>query len=1260
MWPFDDGEEDADLVDPQMQARAAGYSWGEIWDHVAGATKTALDFGYTEREVDQHLGYNDPAPAQARGQAQWANEVAANPKLVEDFGGPEPKLDLTHSQTLMSDYATALRNREAKGPRDFAGGYADAAMKAIGDTGNLADEVDLNRRQLAAQTAAQQLIPFLPTNEDLTDATLGVSRGVDPEIARRNLVSYWEDTGVHPLQAAMQAQQDPFLRDALNASEMPAIRPGSGYVPGDLHLDPTIAPPTKPGAARPFAPGEYISNPDGTWSSERTVTVMGNPDLNDGQPTVIPSLWLKDGKAYVAHNEDEAAQLAKESGLQFRTWGDLAAADEFSKQREEEWGLPKEARGKAPLYLAPEQTAATLEEISRPGRDAVHPVSMLGEPVEHKSILGDLADLGVTIAVVHGLGVVLRVGSKLVGSAIQSEGGQYVLQGLGNLLRDESGTLNMNPADEFVTAAVQNAVGQLGKARGAPHVDAAPPPAAVEDVKPIMDAMERDLRRIRGRAQDNQVAFMQLTDAMPKEYLTPELQAEAASIVESRMLKSPSSEAADETATRFLADMKPLTDRQKELGEMIASKTKGVEIDDPGLGIRSVEEGHMHRVLLGTGGRIPTKLDPSFEQEAITGANIGTRTMSKFAPGMQHRSLYVLENEEGQRVWGQVPLDRMRNPALTAEEVGQPFVRQKAQYGDELTVGDQKFTIKQATMDEVEANTDIRYRKNFLANTIEDVGKLERVNDNLDFLINRGKELAEKGLFIPKSPVSMGRQPEGMARVELPGMDGWAEPRIANVLNDYFNASRGDLAGFLTKASRFIVGSLFVSPVVHGGNVGAHWGVGRGWEWIKPSGYGALVKDGMEAVREVWTLGPRYRESLREGTGLLYAPTRTENFHNVLMTKLFHEQVADQGGMWSQFARGLGLKTVADLVRAEYRWSRKTLWAINDVFMLQRQFELQRQGLGLREAIFQAEKDIPSYNIPTEVMGSHAVSEFMKSPVTMNFGRYKYGQISALGWIVQDLAKGSTQDRIDAIGKLTVLGAISMFAYPALNAGLQTATNDPGWKVRGFGPFSLIDAVHGVASGEKEWASGVSSFLSMGPMVDILTKVTRNRDVWGREIVDHAASWQGKVIQGLEGVADQFYPSQMLMQGIKAGSPNKAIGGLLGATYKSPVDPAQQAKWDRRDERAAYRREQKDPIENFIRDHLDMPLAGGGGGDSLVARGERRYRGKGATADAILLGAGRRSGGIHAGQDETQDAILLGARTGRPRTLRRSPFGVSP
>lgn len=124
-----------------------------------------------------------------------------------------------------------------------------------------------------------------------------------------------------------------------------------------LALDPRIAPKAGVGGIRPFAPGEYVVNPDRSWSSERTMTVS-HPALNNGAATNIPSLWIVDGKPYLAKDEDEAVQLALKSGLQWKSYGDLPEADKASIAREDMWQTlkrPSDARGAEPLYQRPQK-----------------------------------------------------------------------------------------------------------------------------------------------------------------------------------------------------------------------------------------------------------------------------------------------------------------------------------------------------------------------------------------------------------------------------------------------------------------------------------------------------------------------------------------------------------------------------------------------------------------------------------------------------------------------------------------------------------------------------------------------------------------------------------------------------------------------------------------------------------------------------------------------------------------------------------------
>src|SRR6185437_4659995 len=99
-----------------------------------------------------------------------------------------------------------------------------------------------------------------------------------------------------------------------------------------LHLNASIAPKVKAGAPRPFAPGEWLQNPNGSWSSEISTTVQ-DAKLNGGRATVIPTLWLINGKP-VRVSEDDAVGLAIKSGLRFRSFPSMDAAEKFSIDRE--------------------------------------------------------------------------------------------------------------------------------------------------------------------------------------------------------------------------------------------------------------------------------------------------------------------------------------------------------------------------------------------------------------------------------------------------------------------------------------------------------------------------------------------------------------------------------------------------------------------------------------------------------------------------------------------------------------------------------------------------------------------------------------------------------------------------------------------------------------------------------------------------------------------------------------------------------------
>lgn len=142
---------------------------------------------------------------------------------------------------------------------------------------------------------------------------------------------------------------DPAVVSAMSAQNRAAVQtaaspppegglPQIGPLEGQVFLNPSVAPQVPAGAPRPLAPGEYVMNPNGSWSNEITTqTDKGQvPALNDGRPTVIPTVWVVDGKP-TRVDEVTAANFAVRSGLSFPSFETEKEADAFSQKREGKW-----------------------------------------------------------------------------------------------------------------------------------------------------------------------------------------------------------------------------------------------------------------------------------------------------------------------------------------------------------------------------------------------------------------------------------------------------------------------------------------------------------------------------------------------------------------------------------------------------------------------------------------------------------------------------------------------------------------------------------------------------------------------------------------------------------------------------------------------------------------------------------------------------------------------------------------------------------
>jgi hypothetical protein len=108
----------------------------------------------------------------------------------------------------------------------------------------------------------------------------------------------------------------------------PAAEIPEGPVQGKSNLLPEFS---SLGAVRPFGPGEYITLPSGGMANEMTITTQ----LGD-KWAVLPGLWIVNGvPTHVS--EDQAAEYARQSGLNWPTFDTVEQADKWATDREDIW-----------------------------------------------------------------------------------------------------------------------------------------------------------------------------------------------------------------------------------------------------------------------------------------------------------------------------------------------------------------------------------------------------------------------------------------------------------------------------------------------------------------------------------------------------------------------------------------------------------------------------------------------------------------------------------------------------------------------------------------------------------------------------------------------------------------------------------------------------------------------------------------------------------------------------------------------------------
>jgi hypothetical protein len=645
-----------------------------------------------------------------------------------------------------------------------------------------------------------------------------------------------------------------------------------------------------------------------------------------------------------------------------------------------------------------------------------------------------------------------------------------------------------------------------------------------------------DLFRLRQTAVADRAEVMEHVRAMPAETRTQPVQEAVHDYIESGGASDPNWQARISPQTRAtLSDPRHqphvvnaaanVTGMRLELSNLYSRLRKlGIPATD------LVDPAYVHRRAVG---HTPA-LDLAATGQAADPI-MGVHTLPRTTSAMQERKFLGGRDASGNRVVVSRDPDTGTMFAHTASKTSTPVQPHPTDENKFIHRG-RTYTIGNATAGEIERATaskshPVTFHKNALANTADALVRMRAVARHtqwLDHIVRtpEWRQWATQSEHLARS--------KGWTESKLPQLKGWyVEPKLRAAFDDFYKPGAGEselLAG-MRKVNQFATASMFWNPTPHIENVLGHWIVGRGFDWIKPSGAKSLITDGARAIRAVTTQNSDYRRLLKAGSGMIFGGVRNADFYRD-GAQLAGMDIQRNPARWDPIARTVGLGP-SDLVRAIYDGSRRTLWWANDVFMAQRVFELERKGMPLARAIKEAEKHIPNYRIPTEVLNSRMFSQLLHEPEFTVFSRYHYGVFNSHANMVRDLVSRTStpQERIDAIGNMMALGLLTWVAYPALDAGLQKLFGDESAKKLRRGPAAFPSAVSELYDGERQWPELVSSVITVPAFTKLAGAVASggHDPFTGRPITEPGSSAPQQLVQAGDYAASQLVqPYQLL------------------------------------------------------------------------------------------------------------------------------------
>lgn len=413
---------------------------------------------------------------------------------------------------------------------------------------------------------------------------------------------------------------------------------------------------------------------------------------------------------------------------------------------------------------------------------------------------------------------------------------------------------------------------------------------------------------------------------------------------------------------------------------------------------------------------------------------------------------------------------------------------------------------------------------------------------------------------------------------KIPQLRGWHfDPKTAAIIEDF--AKVWDNTMWM-KLSNQIVKNMMLNPLPHMFNEVMHLYNARGFTgWVDPRQLGTFASTARQAWRDVGQQTQFYRDIMREGGSVLGADPRNNLFDTIVMDA-GKRMVADK-----EMSRGMGLlakklgTTVGDLYNGLSRKSQQAMWFTRDVMYVQyvreimaRQEKATGTKMELKDAIDIAEKHMPNYRMPSEVLGSRGLAKVLKNPNVSMFSRYHYGMVKSLVNTLKDVnphnlktPEGRKHFR-EGVDSMLAIGVALGVLYPLMDTLAQTMFGE-GAEQRRAGPYHLIHAGEQVAKGEKDVSALIWPIFTFNPMLLSLGQLAFNKNIFTGKKIYHSEDPVKDIVSDVGAYGMKQVPQAPAIMGAvqEEGGEGQFIAKQLDIKVKTPQQRAA--------ERAARKRE---------------------------------------------------------------------------------------